>query len=850
MSIYHKLRPLAALSVALMAGTPPAAAQSADTQAASAGFETFTVPSTEDAPKTGASAHLLVSSPTPGPLPPKNRLDALVGLTLFPGGSDLSLDLSGQINGQAIASQTSAKRWLSGDWTNAGFLQVARGGDGLRLGQSSSDLMGSAEGVRLSSAPTTSRQPTLGLGFYQRLGDSQAGGTLAADSQWRLDGHDSLGLLLAADSSWRAVQQSDGRNWQVSSFLGRDAHASRLEGGLLLSVRPARSASVYGRVSGWSGAQAGQNWSLGTNCWVGPAFLAMDYSHFRSVGSATQQTSTSVFLPMRRGTVSLRWQNGRDDSSDGPGTERQFTRSLLASLSLTPDARTGFWADGGPAWQGNGGRPEVYLSLGVRRSFGQFWEAEAEGSQRLESTQRQLRLALGYRIGGADEIKLLFGPTSGFDADGAQRHALGLEVVHDFRYRSEASGAVGGQVLLGGRPGGAGRLIRLDGGLTARTDRAGRFQIGHVPPGPHAVGMDMADLPADLSPDVTSPVVIVEVGKTSLVNLNLRRVGQVRGVVRVAPDAFGQTDCTAGIGITIAAGDVQTTTDGGAAFVLGGLAPGRCRLSLAKETIPPDFDVIGPDAIDVDVTPDGPIPDVQFAIAPHQATVAFSNGPAADSPSAAFPRPPAASPRAVPPVDVPAPGSAARTFVAATPRLHPAPMPVSPVPPRRVPWPRGMLSKGTVAPDFSLQTPDGKLLSLAALRGRVVVLNFWSSWCGSPQQGLPPLQALQKQFGAQALAVVSVNSWDNQAAMTAFLDAHHLSRDGQVCDSTVSNDSVAVRLYKVPGVPALYVLDQTGKVQAAYVGYGRATMDALKATVSAVGVSQQAHAPTPSLLPR
>lgn len=816
------------LCLGSLATDTPAVAQSADaqvtnSQTTTASFETFAVPNPTPGSASGAGMPRPASgAPAYSPPAPKERLDALVGLTLFPGATDLGLDVSGRMNGRTIQSQTSAARWMRGDWSDAGFLQVARGGQNFQLGQSGSDLLGSAEGVRLSSGPADSSRPTLGLGLYRRLGATQTGGVVAADSQWHLSHQATLGMLLAADSSWRAVQQAEGRNWQVSSFLGRDARTSRAEGGLLVEARPVRQASLYGRVDGWSGAQPGRNWSLGATRWVGPAFLAMDYSRFQSPGSATREMNTSLLVPMRRGALTLRWQDGADEFSNGDGIlGRQGTRSLLTNLTFAPDAGTTLWAGGGPAWQ-RGGRPQIALTFGGQRSLGRLWELEAEVSQ-IDSVRRNAHLSLGYRFDGADEVKLLFGPTSVFSPDGAQRHAFGLAVAHDFRWTPDAAGAVGGQVLIDGRPAGPGRLVRLDGGQTARTDGAGRFSIAHVPPGSHMVGMDLADLPADLSADL-SPVVTVAVGKTTPVTLSLRRVGQVRGVVRVGADAFGQTDCAAGVGITLSAGDVQTTTDADDAFVLGGLPPGRCRLSLAKETIPPDFDVIGPDAVDVDVTPNGRVPTVQFTIAPHHPQIAFcDDGAPALTPPIAVPRPASSAP---------APSAIARVAPAVPPArvaARPEPAPAA--------WPHGMLAKGAVAPDFALAGVDGKTVSLSSLRGRVVVLNFWSSWCGSPQRDLPQLEALGKRLGSRGLTVLSVNSWDDRAAMTAFLTTHHLDTTGHVCDPSVSNASVAVRLYNVPDVPAVYVIDRDGKIAAASVGDSRAAMDGLQNALAALGIS-------------
>jgi thiol-disulfide isomerase/thioredoxin len=63
---------------------------------------------------------------------------------------------------------------------------------------------------------------------------------------------------------------------------------------------------------------------------------------------------------------------------------------------------------------------------------------------------------------------------------------------------------------------------------------------------------------------------------------------------------------------------------------------------------------------------------------------------------------------------------------------------------------------GTPAPDFTLETLDGKSVSLSSLRGKAVVVNFWATWCGPCKIETPWLVELQNQYGAQGLQIVGV----------------------------------------------------------------------------------------------
>src|ERR1700751_6274906 len=63
---------------------------------------------------------------------------------------------------------------------------------------------------------------------------------------------------------------------------------------------------------------------------------------------------------------------------------------------------------------------------------------------------------------------------------------------------------------------------------------------------------------------------------------------------------------------------------------------------------------------------------------------------------------------------------------------------------------------GTPAPDFTLETLDGKTVSLSSLRGKAVLVNFWATWCGPCKIETPLLVELQNQYGAQGLQIVGV----------------------------------------------------------------------------------------------
>lgn len=620
----YNIRWLAALAALLaVSGVVPARGQSGE-----ADFETFIMPS-PDAGTQAASQAALEKSEETVTLPPRhlspeaNHLRTEIDVRIFPGDNDLGVNLTGRWSGQEVASQVSPLRWLHGDWMNSGYFQATGGQQGARQGESTSDLLGNVQGLRLFTTPAKNGQGTVGLGLYQRLGQSQPGFNLAADSQWQVSREEQIGLLLAAASSWRLTQQSHNSRWQMSSFLGHDARSRGMEGGLLLEANPTRSLSLYNRMSAWSGSQPGQSWAAGITQWLGAGFLALNQSRQRLGSDQLRQTSASFFLPMRRDSMTLRWEGDTSEQPSDSGTAYERSQSLFATYASSPRGNTSVWADGGAYWQ-NGGRRQTLITLGGSRVIDAHWELQASLTQRLDDGSRQIRTALGYRLNPNQEVKLLFGPSSLVGPAGQTRQALGFEIVQRFDVADAPAGEISGQVLLDGKPCPQRLLFRLDDGNTAATDAQGQFHFRHVAPGPCLLQMSLADLPASLSAETSSCQVEVKPQKTSRVTFSVRRVGQVQGVVRVAADAFGQTDCTAGIGITIAAGEIATTTNGESAFLLGGLPLGKCRLTLVAGTIPPDFQIVGPDHVDIDVVPNQPIPPIEFKIAPHTQKIDFN----------------------------------------------------------------------------------------------------------------------------------------------------------------------------------------------------------------------------------
>ncbi|HXY15169.1 MAG TPA: TlpA disulfide reductase family protein [Terriglobales bacterium] len=119
---------------------------------------------------------------------------------------------------------------------------------------------------------------------------------------------------------------------------------------------------------------------------------------------------------------------------------------------------------------------------------------------------------------------------------------------------------------------------------------------------------------------------------------------------------------------------------------------------------------------------------------------------------------------------------------------------------------------GSAAPDFIVQDADHKV-ELRDLRGKVVVLNFWATWCAPCVEEMPSLTQLQQQFKNKGLTVVGVSvDVDNDGY-------HRFLKDHKVDFLTVRDpDQKANNLYGTFKFPETYIIDRNGVVRRKFIG--------------------------------
>lgn len=138
------------------------------------------------------------------------------------------------------------------------------------------------------------------------------------------------------------------------------------------------------------------------------------------------------------------------------------------------------------------------------------------------------------------------------------------------------------------------------------------------------------------------------------------------------------------------------------------------------------------------------------------------------------------------------------------------------------------LSVGELAPDFALKTIDGEALSLSSFRGRVVVIDFFATWCKPCVQEVPELAKIRQRYSQEQIVVVSldVDPSEDPDLLRGFREAHGISWPICAYASSVADD------YEVKAIPTIVIVDREGRV--AYVHVGYATADELSQAIDAV----------------
>ncbi|MDR0588931.1 MAG: TlpA family protein disulfide reductase, partial [Spirochaetaceae bacterium] len=115
--------------------------------------------------------------------------------------------------------------------------------------------------------------------------------------------------------------------------------------------------------------------------------------------------------------------------------------------------------------------------------------------------------------------------------------------------------------------------------------------------------------------------------------------------------------------------------------------------------------------------------------------------------------------------------------------------------------------------DFTLPLLNGTTLNTKDLRGKVVFLNFWATWCGPCRAEMPSMETLYRRFKHQGLEFLAVNLQESRRVVTTFMDQMALS-----FPAALDQQGSIGAVYGVMAIPTTYIVDREGRIVARVSG--------------------------------
>lgn len=126
---------------------------------------------------------------------------------------------------------------------------------------------------------------------------------------------------------------------------------------------------------------------------------------------------------------------------------------------------------------------------------------------------------------------------------------------------------------------------------------------------------------------------------------------------------------------------------------------------------------------------------------------------------------------------------------------------------------KSTVKAGSVAPDFVLETLDGKTVKLSDLRGKGVFLNFWGTWCKPCEKEMPYMEAEYKNFKNKNVEILAVNISEGNLPVSKFVERKKLT-----FPILMDRKSEITNLYQVGPIPSTFLIDQNGKITKVITG--------------------------------
>jgi thiol-disulfide isomerase/thioredoxin len=137
--------------------------------------------------------------------------------------------------------------------------------------------------------------------------------------------------------------------------------------------------------------------------------------------------------------------------------------------------------------------------------------------------------------------------------------------------------------------------------------------------------------------------------------------------------------------------------------------------------------------------------------------------------------------------------------------------PNGPYPPTYTPQTQ---DKAVPAPGFSLQTPDGKTVKLSDYKGKVVIIDFWATWCPPCRKGIPDLVSLKNEYGKKGFEIIGISvDRETKDEVVPFMKNQKINYPVVFGNTTVYNQYGGIS-----SIPTSVIIDKKGNIVATHVG--------------------------------
>ena len=126
---------------------------------------------------------------------------------------------------------------------------------------------------------------------------------------------------------------------------------------------------------------------------------------------------------------------------------------------------------------------------------------------------------------------------------------------------------------------------------------------------------------------------------------------------------------------------------------------------------------------------------------------------------------------------------------------------------------KGSVNKSDAAQDFTLKTVSGEQITLSSLKGNVIIIDFWATWCPPCQRSIPVLAELYNKYHERGFTVLGISTSDSEDILRPFI------REKNIPYPILLGSNEVAKQYGVTGIPHMVIIDKKGRITKTQVGY-------------------------------